>query len=167
MIAKYWSPSRHASRSSDAISALQGPHQLAQTLMSSGLPRNALKSCDGPFRPCIFAARRIPPTGTSPGVSAMAAGVATARHNSNAYHRAGGRKCASSAGIRMRHNTSGRSKSAARSAIMIVGAFVLPPISRGMTDASTTRKPSTPRTRSSQSTTERESLPIRQVPTGW
>src|SRR5581483_2967413 len=56
-----------------------------------------------------------------------------------------------------------RIRSDARSAIMIVGAFVLPRTSVGMTEASTTRRPSIPRTRSSSSTTR----PIAQVPTGW
>ena len=36
----------------------------------------------------------------------------------------------------------------------------------GITDASATRSPSTPRTRSSGSTTLASSLPIRHVPTG-
>ena len=57
--------------------------------------------------------------------------------------------------------------SAAFSAIMIVGALVLPPINRGITEASMTRKPCTPRTRSWGSTTEAASPPMRQVPTGW
>ena len=43
-------------------------------------------------------------------------------------------------------------RSAARSAIAIVGAFVLPRGTVGITEASTTRRPSTPRTRSSVST---------------
>jgi len=43
--------------------------------------------------------------------------------------------------------------SAAFSAIMIVGAVVLPPISVGMTEASTTRSPSSPRTFNVGSTT--------------
>jgi len=59
------------------------------------------------------------------------------------------------------------SRSAARSATAMVGAFVLPPGMVGMTEASTTRRPSTPWTRSSSSTTAIPSSPIRQVPTGW
>src|SRR5258705_4401432 len=60
-----------------------------------------------------------------------------------------------------------RIRSAARSATMIVGAFVLAPGIRGMIEASTTRSPSTPRTRNSGSTTAVSSEPIRHVPTGW
>ena len=50
---------------------------------------------------------------------------------------------------------------------MTVGAWVWPRMIRGITEASTTRSPSRPRTRSSESTTAASSLPIRQVPTGW
>ncbi len=51
-----------------------------------------------------------------------------------------------------------RIQSAARSAIMIVGALVLPPISVGITEASTTRRFSMPCTRSRGSTTAPASL---------
>lgn len=57
--------------------------------------------------------------------------------------------------------------SAARSATTMVGAFVFPPGMVGRTEASTTRNPSTPWTRSSSSTTAKSSVPILQVPTGW
>ena len=60
-----------------------------------------------------------------------------------------------------------RRKSLARSAIITVGALVLPPGRQGMTEASTTRSPSMPRTRSSGSTTALASVPMRQVPIGW
>lgn len=53
------------------------------------------------------------------------------------------------------------------SPIIIAGAFVFPPVIPGMIDASATRSPSMPRTRSSGSTTARSSVPIRQVPTAW
>ena len=52
------------------------------------------------------------------------------------------------------------------SAIMIVGALVFPVVSVGITEASTTRKPPTARTRRRESTTLAGSSPMRQVPTG-
>ena len=55
-----------------------------------------------------------------------------------------------------------RIKSAAFSASMMVGALMLPRTMTGITEASTTRKPSTPSTRSWLSTTD----PMAQVPTG-
>ena len=56
--------------------------------------------------------------------------------------------------------------SAAFSPIMMVGALVLPPIRVGITEASTTRRPSSPCTFSFASTTAIASLPILAVPTG-
>ena len=55
---------------------------------------------------------------------------------------------------------------AAFSPIMIAGALVLPEVSVGMIEASATRRPAIPRTRSRSSTTAFGSEPILQVPTG-
>jgi hypothetical protein len=61
-----------------------------------------------------------------------------------------------------------RTKSAAFSPIIIDGAFVLPPTTVGLMDASATRRPSTSaRRRRSGPTTFISSTPIRHVPTGW
>ena len=57
--------------------------------------------------------------------------------------------------------------SEAFSATMITGALVLPPMMRGIIDASTTRMPSRPWMRRSAPTTSIAPEPMRQVPTGW
>src|SRR4051812_40418610 len=56
-----------------------------------------------------------------------------------------------------------RIRSEARSAIMITAALMLAPGTLGITEASTTRRPSTPFTRRLLSTTASGSSPIRQV----
>jgi hypothetical protein len=57
--------------------------------------------------------------------------------------------------------------SAPRSPTMMVAALVLADTTLGITEASMTRKPCTPRTFRSGSTTARSSVPIRQVLVGW
>ena len=72
-------------------------------------------------------------------------------------------------GIGRRRGHGSCMKPAILSAIMMVGALVLPPTRVGITEASTTRSPCRPRTRQRWSTTAIGSLsgPILQVPTGW
>ena len=53
------------------------------------------------------------------------------------------------------------------SPIIMDGDCGLPLTIGGMMDESTTRRASSPRTRSRQSTTAEASVPILQVPTGW
>ncbi|MFQ5635816.1 MAG: hypothetical protein ACE5G3_10875, partial [Gammaproteobacteria bacterium] len=62
----------------------QGPHQLAQTLMISGLPRNSDNIFGGPFRPRIVVSGRISPIPTSPGVSANPTFSAVPRQSNGA-----------------------------------------------------------------------------------
>ena len=60
-----------------------------------------------------------------------------------------------------------RIRSAAFSAMAMVGALVLEDTISGMIELSQTRNPEMPRTRSCVSTTAIASRPILQVPTGW
>src|SRR6476646_10293411 len=53
------------------------------------------------------------------------------------------------------------------SAFMMVGALVLVEVTAGITEASMTRKPSSPCTRRSLSTTAIGSLPMRQLQLAW
>jgi hypothetical protein len=62
---------------------------------------------------------------------------------------------------------SARIRSEAFSAIMIVAALVLPEMTAGITEASMTRNPSMPWTRSSVSTTALSCEPIMQVLVWW
>ena len=72
--------------------------------------------------------------------------------------------------IKLRHHkpfhAARRIRSEARSASISTAGWMLEEGTSGKTEASTTRKPCTPRTRNSESTTERESVPIRFVPHG-
>lgn len=78
MILKWRAGSSHASLSREAISSLQGPHQLAQTLMISGLPRNSDSFRGGPLSPCRVASRTVSPIPTSPGDFAAVCGCGNA-----------------------------------------------------------------------------------------
>src|SRR6218665_73459 len=60
-----------------------------------------------------------------------------------------------------------RIRSTAFSAIITMGALVLPETSVGIAEPSITRRPAMPCTRRRASTTASGSLPMRQVPTGW
>ena len=64
------------------------------------------------------------------------------------------------------HGVSSRIMSDAFSPIMMAGALVLPEVMTGMIEASATRSPSMPWTRSLSSTTAIGSRPILQVPVG-
>ena len=75
--------SNHANRSNDCISDLHGPHQLAQTLMISGLPRNSASLFAGPFSPCRAASRNTSPICASAGVFPNAACVPPKQHNNS------------------------------------------------------------------------------------
>jgi hypothetical protein len=85
-------------------------------------------------------------------------------------------RASESRGIRVQHPQGGEGpcfqfcrliRSAARSAMARTVALVFAPGREGITDASTTRNWSIPRTRSCRSVTAEASVPILQVPTGW
>lgn len=98
-----------------------------------------LTGCDGPRD------SRLPPGGCGCERMAVAVGRAWSRSPDQARWR--------SQAARAWLPVPASSRSLARSAIITVGALVLPPGSTGMTEASTTRRASTPRTRNSLSTT--------------
>src|SRR5262249_7923165 len=74
--------------------------------------------------------------------------------------------CVSLAGSSTAPDQPATSSRDANSPIMMLGAFVLAEGIVGMTEASATRRPRTPRTRNSPSTTASGPRPIAQVPTG-
>src|SRR5882757_7442315 len=87
--------------------------------------------------------------------------VAFSRHCEERLRRPARQKLAADNGSRP------RMASAAFSATMMVGAFVLHDGTSGITEASTTRKPSMPRTLRSGVVTALSPEPIAHVPTGW
>ena len=74
---------------------------------------------------------------------------------------------AGSAGARGTYRASALIMSAAFSAIIITAAAVLAETMVGITEASTTRRPSRPMTLRRGSTTAAGPVPMLQVPTGW
>src|SRR5262249_10770034 len=75
--------------------------------------------------------------------------------------------CVRLAGSRTAPDQPATSSRDANSPIMMLGALVLAEGIVGMTEASAIRRPLTPRTPSSASTTASSPDPIAQVPTGW
>ena len=78
-----------------------------------------------------------------------------------------GRLAPGTGGAGLAARASSRIMAAAFSAIMSVGALVLPEVIVGITEASATRRPRRPRRRRRGSTTAPASAPKRQVATGW
>src|SRR6266446_645528 len=122
-------------------------------------PSPALSRRGDPARDCGQGPRRhpAPARGDRPRLSPLRAAQPPILH---AADRAG------VAAPAVKAAASSRIIAAPFSPIMIVGALVLPVVTVGITEASMTRSPSSPRTLRRGSTTAIASVPILQVPTG-